>query len=199
MDIIIGMIVAYVLGSVSSAILVCRFMKLPDPRTAGSLNPGATNVLRVGGKRAAAFTLMGDMLKGFLPVAVAHAWGLPSEDLVLIGFMAFIGHLYPLFFAFRGGKGVATFLGVLLGLNSLVGAGVIAVWLSMTGLFHISSLSALVASLTAPVLVWWLESSLWVVVVTALMTGMLFWRHRNNIRSLLAGTEKSIRKPSVEE
>jgi len=199
MDIIIGMIFAYLLGSVSSAILVCRFMNLTDPRTAGSLNPGATNVLRVGGKKAAALTLIGDMLKGFVPVALAQAWGMPVESLVMIAFTAFIGHLYPIFFAFRGGKGVATFLGVLLGLNGWVGAGVIAVWLSMTGLFHISSLSALVASLIAPVLVWWLESSVLAVLVTALMTSLLFWRHRTNIRDLLGGAEESIRGPSTEK
>jgi glycerol-3-phosphate acyltransferase PlsY len=166
---------AYLLGSVSSAIIVCRLLGLPDPRGEGSGNPGATNVLRIGGKKAAAVTLIGDMLKGLLPVLAA-----------------FLGHLYPVFFGFRGGKGVATALGVLLGLHWPVGLLTIATWLLIARVFRISSLAALLSLLVTPVYVWWLIPEPALIIALLVMLILLFWRHRSNIRNLLAGRESRI-------
>ncbi|MEY6433691.1 glycerol-3-phosphate 1-O-acyltransferase PlsY [Thioalkalicoccus limnaeus] len=180
---------AYLLGSVSSAIIVCRLMGLPDPRTEGSNNPGATNVLRIGGKKAAAITLLGDSLKGLLPMLVGHLFGVGPEGLALIGVAAFVGHLYPVFFGFRGGKGVATALGVQIGLYWPIGLTVAAIWLFIAKVMRISSLSALISMALAPVIVWlfWPEPAL--VAAQILISLLLFWRHRSNIRKLLDGTE----------
>jgi glycerol-3-phosphate acyltransferase PlsY len=179
----------YLLGSVSSAIIVCRALGLPDPRGQGSGNPGATNVLRIGGRKAAAITLMGDMLKGLIPVLVAKLLGASMPLQALVALAAFLGHLYPIFFGFRGGKGVATALGVLLGVYWPVGLLTIGTWLLIAKLFKISSLSALISMLVAPLYVWWLipDRSLFIVVV--FMVALLFWRHRSNIRNLMKGTE----------
>lgn len=183
---------AYLLGSLSSAILVCRLMGLPDPRTQGSNNPGATNVLRIGGKKAAAITLFGDGLKGFVPVIVGHQLGVSPLFLGLTGLAAFLGHLYPLFFGFKGGKGVATALGVQFGLSWQIGAAVAGIWLLVAFGLKISSLAALTAMALAPLVVWlfWPDPAL--VVVQAIITGMLVWRHRSNIRDLLTGKEGKI-------
>jgi glycerol-3-phosphate acyltransferase PlsY len=186
---ILSIPMGYLCGSISTAILVCRVIGAPDPRTAGSGNPGATNVLRVAGKNAAAATLIGDSLKGLLPVLLARMLNADAAILALTAIAAFLGHLYPVFFRFRGGKGVATLTGVLLGLAWPLGLSFIAVWLLMAAVFRISSLSALAASALAPVLAWWWQypqSTLW---VTAGMATLLYWRHRSNIRHLLAGTE----------
>ena len=182
--------IAYLVGSISTAIIVCKMMGLPDPRTLGSKNPGATNVLRIGGKRAAAFTLSGDLLKGLLPVLVAQVVGLAALPLVLVGFAAFSGHLYPVFFAFRGGKGVATAFGVILGLSWSVAVGVLATWLIMAWLFRISSLSALTAALLAPFYCWLLAPVPEYMAMIAAISVILIWRHRSNIRKLLAGEER---------
>ena len=139
----------YLFGSISAAIIVCRLMGLPDPRTEGSRNPGATNVARLGGKKAAALTLAGDMLKGLLPVLAAHALQAGPLVLALTALAAFLGHLYPVFFGFQGGKGVATALGVTFGLHWMIGLLTAATWLATALLFRYSSLSALVACLTA--------------------------------------------------
>ena len=136
----------YLFGSISTAIIVCKLMGLPDPRTQGSRNPGATNVARLGGKKAAALTLAGDMLKGLLPVTIAHALGSDATILAGTALAAFLGHLYPVFFGFQGGKGVATALGVIYGLYWPVGLLTSAVWLIMAVLFRYSSLAALVAT-----------------------------------------------------
>ena len=143
-------VAGYLFGSISAAIIVCKFMGLPDPRTEGSRNPGATNVARLGGKKAAALTLLGDMLKGLLPVVAAHA--LHASPTVLAGtaLAAFLGHLYPVFFRFQGGKGVATALGVTFGLYWPVGLLVSGIWLVMAVLFRYSSLAALTAVLAIP-------------------------------------------------
>jgi len=183
---------AYALGSVSSAIVVCRLMGLPDPRTLGSKNPGATNVLRFGGKQAAALALTGDVLKGLLPVLIAHGLGVPPEVLALTGIAAFLGHLYPVFFGFRGGKGVATLLGVMIGFHWLLGLGSVLIWFAMAFLFHISSLSALVMTAIAPVIGYWVTGSRSITAVLVAMGILLFWRHRSNIRDLVAGKEASI-------
>ena len=183
---------AYLLGSISSAILVCRLMGLPDPRTQGSRNPGATNVLRIGGKKAAALTLVGDSLKGLVPMLAGHLLGVGPDVLAATGLAAFLGHLYPVFFGFRGGKGVATALGVQLGLYWPIGLSVAALWLAMAKLVRISSLSALVSMALAPLVVWlfWPEPVL--VGAQILISLLLFWRHRSNIRKLLAGREDRI-------
>jgi glycerol-3-phosphate acyltransferase PlsY len=182
-------VAAYVLGSVSSAIIVCRLMGLPDPRTQGSNNPGATNVLRIGGKKAAAVTLLGDSLKGLIPLLAGHLLGAAPAVLAATGLAAFIGHLYPVFFGFRGGKGVATALGVQLGLYWPIGLSVAGIWLFVAKVLKISSLSALVSMAFAPVIVWlfWPEPVL--VGVQILISLILAWRHRSNIRNLLAGKE----------
>lgn len=183
---------AYLLGSISTAIITCKLMRLPDPRTVGSNNPGATNVLRVGGKKAAAITLFGDMLKGLIPVLIAVLIAAPNEVIAVAGLAAFLGHLYPVFYAFKGGKGVATLLGVLLGTHYLIGLATIAVWLFMALIVKISSLSALTAALCAPAFVWYITDSQIITLTTATMTVLLYWRHRSNIKNLLAGTEGKI-------
>lgn len=180
---------AYLLGSVSTAILVCKVLGLPDPRSQGSNNPGATNVMRIAGKKAAVITLIGDMLKGLVPVLVA--WTLTSDPsiLALVAFAAFIGHLYPVFFHFKGGKGVATSLGVLLGLCWPVALAVTGTWLLMAFIFKISSLSALTAALLAPLYMWLIEPSEPYMIFVCALSVLLIWRHRSNIRNLIKGEE----------
>ena len=185
-------LVAYLLGSVSSAIVVCRLAGLPDPRSGGSGNPGATNVLRLGGKKLAAVTLAGDLLKGLLPVLAGHALDLAPALLVAVGLAAFLGHLFPLFFRFQGGKGVATALGVLLGLDWVVGLATVATWIAVAFATRYSSLSALVATALAPAWVGWRLGGVEPALACAAMTALLFWRHAGNIRRLVAGTEPKI-------
>lgn len=185
-------IVAYLFGSISTAIIVCKLMGLPDPRTQGSGNPGATNVLRLYGKKPAAITLLGDFIKGLIPVLVAQYLAVNTQTLALVGMAAFLGHLYPIFFYFKGGKGVATMLGVLFGFSWMVGLATTGTWLFVAKVLKISSLSALVATLLAPVYVWWLAPSQPLIIITAIMTVMLYWRHRSNIRNLISGREKKI-------
>jgi glycerol-3-phosphate acyltransferase PlsY len=180
---------AYLLGSVSSAIVVCRLMGLPDPRTQGSNNPGATNVLRFGGKKAAAITLLGDSLKGFVPMVAGHLLGVAPWVLALTGLAAFLGHLFPVFFGFRGGKGVATALGVQFGLWWSIGLTVALIWLFVAKVLKISSLSALICMSLAPLIVWLLWPDPVLIGMQLVMTGLLIWRHRSNIRNLLMGTE----------
>lgn len=183
---------AYLLGSISSAILVCRVMRLPDPRTQGSNNPGATNVLRIGGKKAAAITLIGDSLKGLIPVLAAHALTDQPWIVAATGLAAFLGHLYPLFFGFKGGKGVATALGVQLGLYWPFGLSVAAIWLFVAKVLNVSSLSALISMALAPLLVWLFTRELDFLLLQSAITLLLFWRHRSNIRNLLSGSEGRI-------
>lgn len=184
---------AYLLGSLSSAIIVCRLMGLPDPRTEGSNNPGATNVLRIGGKKAAALTLAGDSLKGVIPMVACHLLDVPVLVFALAGLAVFLGHLYPVFFGFQGGKGVATALGVQFGLYWPIGATVGLVWLLMAKVVKISSLSALVAMGVAPLAVWYFWPAAELVVMQLVTSAILFWRHRSNIRNLLSGTESRIK------
>jgi glycerol-3-phosphate acyltransferase PlsY len=183
-------IIAYCIGSICSAIVVCRVMGLPDPREQGSGNPGATNVMRFGGKKAAAITLLGDLFKGLLPVLVGQFLGLPSVFVAGLGAAAFLGHLYPIFFGFKGGKGVATSVGVLLGFSWQLGILVIATWLLVYKLSKISSLSALIASVLSSGFAWWLGMSEAIIYASLMMTVFLLWRHQANIKRLLAGQEK---------
>ena len=183
---------AYLLGSVSSAVIVSRIAGLPDPREQGSKNPGATNVLRLGGKKAAAITLTGDALKGLLPLLLARYLAVQPEILAAVGLAAFIGHLYPVFFGFKGGKGVATALGVLSGFSWWVGLLVLLTWLLTAKLTRISSLSALVAAVLAPAYVWYLTNSPVLVGAALSMTLLLISRHRGNIERILKGEESRI-------
>ena len=180
---------AYLFGSISAAIITSKIMGLPDPRTQGSNNPGATNVLRLGGKKAAAITLFGDMLKGLIPVLIAVL--LKSDDLTLalVATAAFLGHLYPVFFAFKGGKGVATAFGVILGVSWPVALAMLLTWLSVAYGLKISSLSAMVTAVLAPFYFWWLSGSDVFIIMAAFISMLLIWRHRTNIKKLLEGTE----------
>jgi len=184
--------VAYLVGSVSSAVLISKAMGLPDPRVAGSKNPGATNVLRVGGKKAAIFTLLGDILKGWLPVMIGKALGVSTGFVALIGLAVFLGHLYPVFFKFRGGKGVATALGVLLAIAWPVGLFVLITWLFVVLVSKISSLAALVAAVMSPLYMLYLSEVGVFVLMNILMSLLLFYRHRSNIKNLMAGTEERL-------
>ena len=183
---------AYLIGSISSAILICRLLGLPDPRDGGSGNPGATNVLRLGGKKAAAATLAGDMLKGLIPVLIAKGLGADIDIQASAAVAAFLGHLYPVFFGFKGGKGVATALGVLLGIHWQVGLLTIVTWLVIAKLFKISSLAALLAILVTPIYIWLLIPEPSLMIAMLFMGTLLFWRHRENIRKIMDGTEGRI-------
>lgn len=190
---IVLLIIAYLLGSVCSAILVCRALGLPDPRSQGSHNPGATNVLRIGGKGPALLTLAGDMLKGVVPVLVGHALALPAELVAAIGLAAFLGHLYPIYFRFAGGKGVATALGVVLALQPLLGLVVVGLWLAGFALTRISSVGSLAGFLAAPVLYYFFAPGY--LLGVAGMSLLLIARHKANIQALLRGEERRFGAP----
>jgi len=184
--------VAYLLGSISTAIITCRLMGLPDPRSGGSGNPGATNVLRLGGKKAAAITLLGDVLKGLIPVLLARALGADELTLALVAAAAFLGHLYPVFFEFKGGKGVATAAGAIVGLAPLVALLCLATWLVVAWLGRFSSLAALTAAALSPVYAWVLGAPEAHVATLLIVAALLIWRHRANVRRILDGTESRI-------
>lgn len=194
-------LLAYLLGSLSFAVIVSHVMGLNDPRTYGSKNPGATNVLRSGSKAAAVVTLLLDALKGWLPVVLVRwygrRWGLDDGTVALVGLAAFLGHLYPVFFRFQGGKGVATALGVLFGVDALLGLAAGAIWLLMAVVFRYSSLSSLTAAVAAPLVyvlasgtAWYAETPVLLALVA--MAALLVYRHRENIQRLLAGTESRL-------
>jgi len=183
---------AYLLGSVSSAIVIARLFGLKDPREVGSGNPGATNILRYGGKKAAILTLLGDVLKGVAPVLLAHALDVASVFLALTMLAVFLGHVFPIFHGFKGGKGVATAFGALAALNGWVGLALVVSWLVMAFATRYSSLSAITVSVLAPFYVWWFVRGPELIVATGVMTLLLLWRHRSNIRKLFAGTETKI-------
>lgn len=183
-------IFAYLLGSVSAAIITCKVMGLPDPRTTGSNNPGATNVMRIGGKKAAVITLLGDMLKGLLPVLIARLFTAEELTLAVVAVAAFLGHLYPVFFGFKGGKGVATSLGAIAGVSWPVALAMIVTWLIVAYGFKISSMAALVASALSPFYFWWFSGSMTYMITGTFIAILLIWRHRSNIQRLLEGTEK---------
>ena len=188
-EIIALLVLAYLLGSISSAILLSKLMGFTDPRSEGSKNPGATNVLRIAGKKAAFLTLVGDCLKGFIPVVVAVVLFDDSLVSALTGFAAFAGHCFPIFFAFRGGKGVATAIAATVAFDWQVGLALIAIWLLFARVFKISSLAAIISFLALPALVYWRVPDYQVVAVFIIMSAILIWRHRGNIQRLLSGTE----------
>jgi glycerol-3-phosphate acyltransferase PlsY len=193
---IAAIVAAYLVGSLSFAVIVSRFMGLADPRSYGSGNPGATNVLRSGNKAAALLTLAFDALKGYLPVMAALWWqggmGWGETTVGLVGLAAFVGHLWPVFFRFQGGKGVATAAGVLMALNPLLGAATLLTWLIVAFFTRYSSLAAIVAAAFAPFfqLLQWGASPM--VLPITVMSLLLVWRHQGNIRKLLAGTESKL-------
>lgn len=185
-------ILAYLAGSVVSAALVCKALSLSDPRAGGSGNPGATNVLRLHGKTAALLTLLGDVLKGLLPTLLLRWLDAPDAFVAASGLAAFCGHLYPIFFGFRGGKGVAILIGVLLAFHWLLGLAFVLTWLLSAVLLRYSSVSALLAGALAPLYCWLILPAPPYIAVLCVMSVVLVWRHRTNIKNLLAGTEQRL-------
>jgi len=185
-------IAAYLIGSISSAIIISKLYSLEDPRNVGSGNPGATNVLRSGNKTAAALTLVGDILKGFLPLLAAKLFALSPTLIALTGLLAFLGHLYPIYYQFKGGKGVATAGGVLIGISPLVVLILIVIWLASAFISRYSSLSALIAAIAAPILIALIKPELAYIILGVVIAIFLFWRHRANIDRLLKGSETKI-------
>ena len=187
------MLAAYLAGSFSSAITLSRIMGFPDPRSQGSNNPGATNVLRIAGKKAAALTLLGDMLKGLIPVLIAHAVFVDSLYIALVGLSAFIGHCYPLYYRFEGGKGVATAIGFVVAFDWQMGLAVIAIWLLVARISKLSALAALTAFIALPIIhALWRDDPM-VSITLAAMSIILVYRHKSNIRRLFSGTEEKSR------
>lgn len=194
-------VAAYLIGSLSFAVLVSRLMGLNDPRTYGSKNPGATNVLRSGNKAAAIITLLLDALKGWLPVVVVKvwgdAWGLGDGTVALVGFAAFLGHLFPVFFRFQGGKGVATAAGVIIAFEPWLGLASLATWLIVAFFFRYSSLASIITAVFAPFFYLFGDRVVWnapgvIVLSLAVMGLMLVWRHAENINRLIAGKESKL-------
>ena len=197
----LAVLAAYLLGSLSFAVIVSRVMGLSDPRTFGSKNPGATNVLRSGNKAAAVVTLLLDAAKGWLPVVLVRWFGAPygleEGTQAMVGLAAFVGHLWPVFFRFAGGKGVATALGVLLGFSAWLGLATMLTWVIVAFFFRFSSLASLASAVFAPMfyllgggVVWYAERSITVAIVA--MSALLFWRHKENIGRLIKGTESKL-------
>lgn len=197
----IAAVAAYLVGSLSFAVIVSRVMGLNDPRTYGSKNPGATNVLRSGSRKAAALTLLLDGVKGWLPVFCVQMWGAPhgmeAGTVAMVGLAAFLGHLYPVFFRFAGGKGVATAAGVLLGIHWVLGLATLVTWVLIAVFFRYSSLAALVAAVFAPVyyifgdgLVWFFDGK--ILLAVSVMSLLLVYRHAQNIGRLVRGTESRL-------
>lgn len=190
---------AYLIGSLSFAVIVARIMGLPDPRSFGSGNPGATNILRTGKKTAAALTLLGDTAKGWFAVWLAGMagshFGVQILAVHLAALAVFLGHLFPVFFGFKGGKGVATALGIMLAIDPWLGLSVLACWIAVFAITRVSSLSALTASLLAPVLGVFLIGERITTLTLCILSAMLIWRHRANIKRLLAGEEGRFAKP----
>jgi glycerol-3-phosphate acyltransferase PlsY len=193
---------AYLIGSISFAVVVSKCMRLPDPYSYGSGNPGATNVLRTGNKRAAVFTLLGDALKGWLAVVIARVVLGESEltqgtaTWILCGVViaVFLGHLYPLFHGFKGGKGVATACGILFGINLFLGLATLATWLIVAFFLRYSSLAALAAAVFGPIYFVFLFGFQPMAIALSVVCALLIWRHRSNIRNLINGTETRIGK-----
>ena len=193
---IVVVILAYLLGSLSFAVIVSKFYGIDDPRTYGSGNPGATNVLRSGKKKAAALTLLGDALKGVIAVVLAlvlqKTWGLANGTIAAVAVAVLVGHMWPVFFGFKGGKGVATALGVLLALSPLTALVCLIVWLVMAWGFKVSSLAALVATVLSPLAAYFLMPYVSWLVATILIALLVLYRHKSNIQNLLSGQESKI-------
>ncbi|MGL6028789.1 MAG: glycerol-3-phosphate 1-O-acyltransferase PlsY [Legionella sp.] len=183
----------YLMGSICSAVIVCRMFNLPDPREQGSKNPGATNVLRIAGKKYAAIVMLADLLKGTIPVVIAKSLGLSPTAAAFVGLAAVIGHMYPLFFEFKGGKGVATALGALLGFNLIVGALVAGTWLLMARFFRYSSLASIVSITLSPLFALLVVPQIGIFPPLLFMAILIVFKHLNNITRLMDGTEPKIK------
>ena len=186
---------AYLVGSVSSGIIVSQIFNLPDPRTIGSKNPGATNVMRSGNKKAAIFTLLGDLLKAILVLALAEYLGFNDLIIVCVALAVLIGHIYPIFYKFQGGKGVATAIGILIALNFKLALIVASIWLLVFGIWRYSSLAAIVAAISAPIIAIFIlrDQSLYCIAFS-FITIIILFKHQANIRKLLSGTELKFKK-----
>ena len=187
----VGLVVfAYLLGSISTAVCTCKVMGLPDPRKEGSHNPGATNVYQIAGKKAAIITLVGDLFKGLIPLVVAQVFGINDVIVLsLVALAAFFGHLYPLYFSFKGGKGVATALGVIIGINPFVAVAVLLSWLAVFYTFKLSSLAALITAVVTPLYFYFIDGSLTYTLMSVVMSLFLIYSHRSNIVKIIDGTE----------
>ncbi len=181
---------AYLLGSFSSAITLSKIMGFNDPRSEGSNNPGATNVMRIAGKKAAALTLLGDLLKGFIPVLLANFFIQQPVFIALTGLAAFIGHCFPVYYQFKGGKGVATAIGFILAFHWISGLAVVAIWLIVAKIFKLSSLAALIAFLFLPFIYFALQHDITVSSLLFTVTFILTLRHKENIQRIIQGNEK---------
>lgn len=190
---IIAIIIAYLLGSIATSVIVCKWAKKPDPREEGSKNPGATNVLRLAGKKPALFTLLGDMLKGVVAIIIGRVLGQHGFNLSLVAIAVYLGHVFPLFYKFKGGKGVATGLGAILAMTPTVGIIVMIVWALVAAIFRYSSLAALVAFLVAPFLDLFISQPTYFIGLIIMLV-LVYWRHWANIERLRAGTEPKIGK-----
>ena len=187
-------VIAYLIGSISFGILASKIFSITDPRKMGSRNPGATNVLRTGNKKAAFFTLFGDMLKAFLVVGSAIFFNISHNILIAISIAVLIGHMYPIYYRFKGGKGVATALGILLAINWMLALAVMVVWLSVFYLSKYSSLSAITAAASSPLIAYAINQDQNIIILSILITLLVIFRHRNNIRNLLNGTESGFQR-----
>jgi acyl phosphate:glycerol-3-phosphate acyltransferase len=191
---IVWIIAAYLIGSISFGIIFSKLFGLPDPRTVGSGNIGATNIARSGKKLPAILTLLGDALKGWLPVWLALQSNMLMWVVAAVGLAVFFGHLYPIYHKFKGGKGVATALGVMLAISGWLGLAIFITWALVFALFHYSSLAAIIAAIAAPIYAWLLLPYKDYVLMVLVISVMLIWRHRSNIQKLLNGTEQGFKK-----
>lgn len=188
---IISIIIGYLLGSISSAILVCKFMKLPDPRTEGSHNAGATNVIRMGGKQAGIYVIIGDVLKGVIAIWIAKLFGVQGLMLGLTAVAVVAGHIYPCFFQFKGGKGVATMLGALLGLSFAIGLVALLTWIIVAAIFRYASLASLATAVLSILYVFVLLGFSFLLPML-IIAGLIIWKHKENIERLKSGSESKI-------
>ena len=188
----VSIVIMYLIGSISSSILIARLLNLPDPRGLGSGNPGATNMLRTGSKKAAVFTLVGDLLKSLIPLLIARYFGFELFALCLMGLAAIIGHMFPIYYQFRGGKGVATTVGVLLAINWHLALSWGVIWLITAMVTRFSSLAAIVATISLPIVANFLILPTYLLLTTVAIVVLVIWRHQSNIRNLLSGKEDKI-------
>ena len=191
---IIITLIAYLIGSVSFGILASKLFNIADPRTMGSKNPGATNVMRQGNKVAAIFTLLGDMLKATILLLIAKFYGVSDSLIVLISTALMLGHVYPIYYQFKGGKGVATALGILLGISPVLALSVFIIWIIIFFIWKFSSLAAIGATLSSPIIALWIGLSNQLVFLMCILSLIILIRHKSNIKNLLNGTESGFKK-----
>jgi glycerol-3-phosphate acyltransferase PlsY len=191
---IIITLIAYLIGSVSFGILASKLFNIADPRTMGSKNPGATNVMRQGNKVAAIFTLLGDMLKATILLLIAKFYGVSDSLIVLISIAVMLGHVYPIYYQFKGGKGVATALGILLGISPVLALSVFIIWIIIFFIWKFSSLAAIGATLSSPIIALWIGLSNQLIFLMCILSLIILVRHKSNIKNLLNGTESGFKK-----